>query len=90
MAKTNYVTRRVTRNKEVAIYSLENGKLELIDTRVIDGRPNERQLAEEFKVSKVVCETVKSEVVTYGVEVEKFMEIATIIEKSNEDEKQGE
>lgn len=71
-----YVTRKIVKEKEYLVLSLENGALIQKGTRKAKGRISERELEKELGIDKVVLKELKATYVTYGVPVEKFMEIA--------------
>jgi hypothetical protein len=83
--KTDQVIRRVVLGREYKIYSMEvkNGvpNVSELETITSDKRPNEKEMCEKHKVDKVII--VAEKVITgyYGVSIEKFMELATLIEK---------
>lgn len=74
--KSNYVTRRIVESKTVKIYSLENGELSELDTIEVKGKLSEKELAKKYNVNNIVTEVVAEDNATYGVPIDKFMEIA--------------
>lgn len=97
-AKSDQVIRRVVLGREYQVYSMtfKNGQpsMDLVETITADKRPNETELAEKHKADKVVILPTKIITGYYGVPIEKFMELATLVEKKekllSEDEKQEE
>lgn len=97
-AKTDQVIRRVVLGREYQIYSMtfKGGQPSMneLETITSDKRPNESELAEKHKVEKVII--IPTKVITgyYGVSIEEFMKLATLVEKKekvlSEDEKQEE
>lgn len=73
--KSNLVTRRVIEGKRVEVYKFENGTIELLDTIVVK-RVNEKELAEQYNVGKVMVNILEDVKAVYGLEIEKFMELA--------------
>ena len=80
MAKQIFITRRVIENKEYNVYKVEGTSLELLGTEIIKGKVSEKEIAEKYGVPKVFIDCVKENKVIYGVPVEKFMELAVVIE----------
>lgn len=80
MAKEIFITRRVIENKEYKVFKVEGTTLELLGTEVIKGKVSEKEIAEKYGVSKVFIDCVKENKVIYGVPVDKFMEMAVVLE----------
>jgi hypothetical protein len=97
-AKSDQVIRRVVLGREYQVYSMtfKSGQpsMDLVETITSDKRPSETELAEKHKADKVVILPTKIITGYYGVPIDKFMEIATLVEKKekilSEDEKQEE
>lgn len=83
--KSDQVVRRVVLGREYQVFSMtfKGGvpKMDLLETIVSDKRPTETEMTEKHKVDKVVILPTKVITGHYGVPIEKFMEIATLIEK---------
>lgn len=83
--KSDQVVRRVVLGREYNIFSLsfKSGvpAMELLETVTLDKRPNESEMAEKHKVDKVVIIATKIITGYYGVSIEKFMELAELVEK---------
>lgn len=77
--KSNLVTRRVIEGKKVEVYKFENGGIELLDTIVVK-RVNEKELAEQYNVEKVMVNILEDVKAVYGLEIETFMELAHKVE----------
>ena len=86
--KSNMVTRRVVESRTYDIYSNVDGQLTKIDTRTISGRVNTSELAEEYKVDKVVTVEVSVNKKVYGVPIDEFMKIAVEVEQEQEEPKE--
>ena len=95
-AKSDQVIRRVVLGREYQAYSMtfKGGQpsMDLVETITSDKRPNETELAEKHKADKVVILPTKIITGYYGVPIDEFMKIATLVEKKekllSEDEKQ--
>jgi hypothetical protein len=95
-AKSDQVIRRVVLGREYEIYSMSfkggQPSINLLETVTLDKRPTETEMIEKYKVEKVMI--VPKKVITgyYGVPIDKFMELATLVEKKEkaltEDEKE--
>lgn len=83
--KTDQVIRRVVLGREYEIYSMkiEGGKPEmnLLETVTLEKRPTEKEMVDKHKVDKVIILATKVITGYYGVSIEKFMELATLVEK---------
>lgn len=80
----SFVTRRVAGKRTVKVYELKDGVLTLLDEIELVGRVNEKNLAKEYKVDKVVTEVSESETEYWQVPVDEFMKIATKKETETE------
>jgi hypothetical protein len=97
-AKTDQVIRRVVLGREYQIYAMtfKDGQpsMDLVETITTDKRPNETEMAEKHKADKVVIIPIKVITGYYGVSIEEFMNLATLVEKKekllSEDEKKEE
>lgn len=95
-AKTDQVIRRVVLGREYKIFSMtfKSGQPSMTELETIESekRPNESELAEKYKVDKVIIVPTKIITGYYGVSIEQFMELATLVEKKekllSEDEKE--
>lgn len=97
-AKSDQVIRRVVLGREYEIYSMSfkgtQPTINLLETVTLDKRPTESEMVKKHKVEKVMI--VAKKVITgyYGVPIDKFMELATLVEKKekalSEDEKEEE
>lgn len=95
-AKSDQVIRRVVLAREYKIFSMSfaNGQPTMKELEIItaDKRPNESELAEKHKVDKVIILPTKVITGYYGVSIEEFMKIATLVDKKEkaltEDEQQ--
>ena len=96
--KTDQVVRRVVLGREYKIFSMtfKGGQptMNELETITSDKRPNESELVEKHKVDKVIILPTKIITGYYGVPIDKFMELATLVEKKekalSEDENQEE
>ena len=81
-AKTEQVIRRVVLGREYQVYSMnfKEGKMDLIETVTADKRPSESELSEKHGIDKVVILATKVKTGYYGVSIEKFMEIAELVD----------
>ena len=83
--KTDQVVRRVVLGREYKIFSMtfKGGQptMNELETITSDKRPNESELAEKHKVDKVIILPTKIITGYYGVPIDKFMELATLVEK---------
>jgi hypothetical protein len=83
--KSDQVIRRVVLGREYKIYSMKVEKgvptLNELESITSTKRPNEKDMCEKHKVDKVII--VAESVITgyYGVPIDKFMELATLIEE---------
>lgn len=82
--KTDKVIRRVVLGKTYNIFSMkiENNVpvMELLEQEVeCTTRPTEAEMCEKHKVDKVIIITVATNIGHYGVQIDKFMEIATLV-----------
>ena len=97
-SKSDQVIRRVVLGREYEIYSMsfKSGQMSinLLETVTLDKRPTESEMVEKHKVEKVMILAKKVITGYYGVSIDKFMELATLVEKKekalSEDEKQQE
>lgn len=89
-ARTDYVTRRVMSTKRVDVYKLAGTNLEKLDTIEVDGKINEGELAKKYNVKKVVTVVKEQKQKIYGVPIEKYMEIAELLEEKSLVEKKDE
>lgn len=97
-AKSDQVIRRVVLGREYKVFSMtfKDGQplMEEVETITSDKRPNETELAEKHKADKVIILPTKIITGYYGVPIEEFMKLATLVEKKekvlSEDEKQEE
>ena len=93
MAKSDYVTRRVTESREVDVFEVTQGEqsqLRLLGTITISGKANYKDLAEQYGVQKVLTQTRKTNTAIYGVPVAKYMEIAEkLTTNTTEEENNG-
>lgn len=96
-SKTDKVIRRVVLGKTYNVFSftLENGvpKMEVLEQEVeFTTRPTESEMCKKHNVDKVVIILTGTKIGHYGVDIEKFMEIATLekteIKKVDEDKKE--
>jgi hypothetical protein len=95
-AKSDQVIRRVVLGREYKIFSMtfKDGQpsMNLVETITTDKRPNESEMAEKHKSDKIVI--IPTKVITgyYGVPIDEFMKMATLVEKKekalSEDEKE--
>lgn len=81
--RTDYVTRRVMSTKTVDVYKLAGSNLEKLDTIEVDGKINEGELAKKYNVKKVVTVVKEQKQKIYGIPVEKYMEIAELLEEKS-------
>lgn len=81
--RTDYVTRRVKSTKTVDVYKLAGTNLEKLDTIEVDGKINEGELAKKYNVKKVVTVVKEQKQKIYGVPIEKYMEIAELLEEKS-------
>jgi hypothetical protein len=83
--KTDQVIRRVVLGREYEIYSMKvvNGKPEMkvLETVTLEKRPTEKEMAEKHKVDKVIILATKVITGYYGVSIDEFMKLATLVEK---------
>lgn len=83
--KTEQVVRRVVLGREYKIFSMtfkdNQPSMDLVETITSDKRPNESELAKKYKVDKVVIIATKVITGYYGVSIEEFMKLATLVEK---------
>ena len=86
--KSNMVTRRVVESRTYDIYSNVDGQLTKIGTKTISGRVNTSELAEEYKVDKVVLAEVSVNKKVYGVPIDEFMKIAVEVLQEQEEQEQ--
>lgn len=86
-AKTDQVVRRVVLGREYQVYSMnfKEGKMDLLETVTADKRPSETELAEKHNVDKVVIVPTKVKTGYYGVAIDKFMEIAELVDTKEKD-----
>lgn len=97
-AKSDQVIRRVVLGREYKVFSMtfKGGQPSMneVETITSEKRPSETELAEKHKVDKVIILPTKIITGYYGVPIDAFMEIATLVEKKekllSEDEKQEE
>lgn len=96
-AKTDKVIRRVVLGRTYNIFSLkiENGvpDMRLLEQDVeYSTKPSETDLCKKYNVEKVVIMATATKIGHYGVDIDKFMEIATLektdIKKVDEDKKE--
>lgn len=76
------VTRKVISNKVVNVYELTDGTTKFLGTENLRGKIAEKELAKKYGVDKVVTEVIKTDFITYGLPVSKFMELATPINET--------
>jgi len=84
MSKTQYITRKVVESRIIKVMKIVGTNLEELDTITVSGRVKEVELAKKYGVDKVVTIEVAKNEVVYGVPVDKFMEIAMIMNDGNE------
>ena len=97
-AKSDQVIRRVVLGREYKIFAMtfKDGKptMDEVETITSDTRPNETELSKKYKADKVIIMATKVITGFYGVSIEQFMELATLVEKKEklltEDEQQEE
>lgn len=84
-AKSEQVIRRVVLGREYKVYSLNFigsvPNMEELEVLICDKRPSETELCEKHKVDKVVIFPTKIITGNYGVPIDKFMEMATLVDK---------
>ena len=84
MAKTDNIIRRVVLGKTYNIFSMKvvEGKpqMELLEQEVsYETRPTDAELCKKHKVDKVILMVTGTTIGHYGVDVDKFMELATLV-----------
>lgn len=82
-AKTDKVIRRVVLGKTYNVFSLKMEKgvptMSILEQDVeYTTRPTESEMCEKHKVDKVVIISTGTKIGHYGVDISKFMEIATL------------
>lgn len=95
-AKSDQVIRRVVLGREYKVFTMtfKDGQPTMAEVETItsDKRPNETELAEKHKADKVIILPTKIITGYYGVPIEEFMKLATLVEKKekvlSEDEKE--
>jgi hypothetical protein len=95
--KTEQVIRRVVIGKTYNVFSFatKNGipdmkLLEVLKTDSENPKPTDAELCTKHKVDKVMLMTQSTTTGYYGVPVDKFMEIATLVETKTKDENEVE
>lgn len=89
MAETKFVTRRVIESTDYQVYKKDGLQLVPLDIINEKGKVSEKELATKYGIDKVFIEKIKENKAIYGVPVDKFMEIATLMpvkESNNESE----
>lgn len=78
---TQLVTRKVVTARKYDIYKIQKGKMELLERGTYEERPVKKDVASlyELKTTEVFIECTGTVKTTYGVPVEKFMEIAEVV-----------
>jgi hypothetical protein len=83
--KTEQVVRRVVLGREYQVFSMsfKDGvpNMDLLETLQSDKRPTESEMVEKYKVSKVVILPTKIITGYYAVPIDKFMEIAELVDQ---------
>ena len=82
--RTNMVTRRVVEGRVIDVYEFKNGQITKLDTIEVAGKINEKALAENYGVEKVMVDTVKEIKGVYGVDIDTFMSLAVKLEDEAE------
>ena len=77
------VKRKIVKEKEYKVSSLENGNLRYIKNIKRKGKISERDLEKELNVQKVVLEEVGATYETYAMTVNEFMKYAKLIKTEN-------
>lgn len=83
--RTNMVTRRVVEGRIIEVYEFKGGQIKKLDTIEISGKVNEKELAKQYNVDKVMVDTVKEIKGVYGLDVDTFMSLAVKLEDDTED-----
>jgi hypothetical protein len=83
--KTEQVVRRVVLGREYQVFSMsfKDGipNMDLLETLQSDKRPTEAEMVEKYKVSKVMILPTKVITGYYAVPIDKFMEIAELVDQ---------
>ena len=84
-AKSDQVIRRVVLGRKYKVFSMtfKDGQPSMQEVKTItsDKRPNETELAEKHKADKVIIIPTKIITGYYGVPIDEFMKIATLVEQ---------
>lgn len=81
------VTRKIVKEKDYRVLSLEDGKL--IDKGIITrkGRISEKELEKELGIEKVVLQEIKAVYATYAMSVDEFMKYAKLVNEEVKESK---